>query len=77
MILIYTSLMMSDIEYLFMYLLDIYAFFREMSVHFFSFLIWIVLGVLSCVTSLYILDANPLTVLHYQIYHMQISSPIQ
>ena len=61
-VLICISLMMSDVECLIMCLLAIFVVFGEMSVCVFLFLIGLfVFGVLSLISSLHILNNNPLS----------------
>ena len=67
-VLIRISLIMSNVEHLFMCLLAIYVFFGEMSVQIFCPLFdWVVFLVLSCISCLYILEINLLPVVSFAI----------
>ena len=75
MVLIYISLMISDVEFLFINILNILMSSLE------EFLFWVsthilirlcIFVILTCISSLYILDINP-----YRTYHLQMSSSIQ
>ena len=73
LVLICTSLIISDVEHLFMWLLDIcMSLGKCMFRSFPHFLIWLsVFLVLSCMSFLYILEINPLSV-----FHLLLFSPI-